>query len=229
MRVVVVGAGVGGLAAAARLAALGHDVAVHERAPTHGGKLGQYRRDGFAFDTGPSLLTLPEVFHDLFAATGGPSDLVLEPVDPACRYRFADGTVLDLPHDEAAVPAAVDAALGPGAGAAWSALHARSGRLWDLVGEAVLRRPLTAPGLLRFSRRLGDLRTVAPWRSLRGLGEAMLPDPRLRAWLDRYATYSGSDPRRTPSVLSVTAYVEQHFGAWYVRGGLRGLADALLA
>ncbi|MCO1660131.1 phytoene desaturase family protein [Pseudonocardia humida] len=228
MRVVVVGAGVGGLAAAARLAALGHDVAVHERAATHGGKLGRYRRDGFAFDTGPSLLTLPHVFDDLFAATGGPADLVLDPVDPACRYRFADGTVLDLPHDPAAVPAALDAALGPGAGAAWSALHARSGRLWQLVGEPVLRRPLTAPDLLRFSRRLGDLRTVAPWRTLRGLGTAMLPDPRLRAWLDRYATYSGSDPRRTPSVLSVTAYVEQHFGAWYVRGGLRGLADALL-
>src|SRR6185369_13086611 len=57
---------------------------------------------------------------------------------------------------------------------------------------------------------------------------ATFPDPRLRAWLDRYATYSGSDPRRTPSVLSVTSYVEQHFGAWYVRGGLRRIADALL-
>jgi len=227
--VVVIGAGVGGLAAAARLAAQGHAVALHERAATHGGKLGEYRRDGFAFDTGPSLLTLPQVFDDLFAATGGPSGLDVVPVDPACSYRFADGTALDLPHDPAAVPAALDAALGPGRGAAWSALHARSARLWELVGDAVLRRPLDGPAdLLRFSRRLGDLRTVAPWRTLRGLGEAMLPDPRLRAWLDRYASYSGSDPRRTPSVLSVTAYVEQHFGAWYVRGGLRRLADALL-
>ena len=49
----------------------------------------------------------------------------------------------------------------------------------------------------------------------------MLPDPRLRTWLDRYATYSGSDPRRTPAVLAVTSYVEQEFGAWYVPGGLR--------
>ena len=62
----------------------------------------------------------------------------------------------------------------------------------------------------------------------RGLGRAMLTDPRLVTWLDRYATYSGSDPRRAPSVLSVTSYVEQHFGAWYLRGGLRRLADALL-
>ena len=225
----MIGAGVGGLAAAARLAALGHRVALHERAFTHGGKLGEYRRDGFAFDTGPSLLTLPQVFTDLFAATGGTADLELEPVDPACGYVFADGTRLDLPHDTAAVPAALDAALGPGAGAAWGALYDRSARLWDLVGEPVLHHPLRARDLARFGTRLADLRLVAPWRTLRGLGEELLPDPRLRAWLDRYATYSGSDPRRTPAVLAVTPYVEQRFGAWWVRGGLRRLADALLA
>jgi phytoene desaturase len=227
-RVVVVGAGVGGLAAAARLAARGHRVALHERAGTHGGKLGEYRRDGFTFDTGPSLLTLPQVFTDLFAATGGPADLELEPVDPACGYRFADGTRVDLPFDPADVPAALDAALGPGTGRAWQAFHERSARLWDLVGEPVLHRPLRARDLARFGTRLRDLRVVAPWWTLRRLGERLLPDPRLRMWLDRYATYSGSDPRRAPSVLSVTPYVEQRFGAWWVRGGLRRLADALL-
>ena len=202
---------------------------MHERAPTHGGKLGEYRRDGFTFDTGPSLLTLPQVFTDLFAATGGPGDVAFEPVDPACRYTFADGTRLDLPHDPAAVPAALDAALGPGSGAAWLRLYDRSARLWDLVGEPVLHHPLRARDLARFATRLADLRLVAPWRTLRGLGTELLPDPRLRAWLDRYATYSGSDPRRTPAVLAVTPYVEQRFGAWWVRGGLRRLADALLA
>lgn len=227
-RVVVIGAGVGGLAAAARLAAQGHRVALHERAGTHGGKLGEYRRDGFTFDTGPSLLTMPQVFTDLLAATGGPADLELEPVDPVCGYRFADGTRVDLPFDPAQVPAALDAALGPGAGASWQAFHERSARLWDLVGEPVLHRPLRARDLARFSARLRDLRVVAPWLTLRGLGSQMLPDPRLRMWLDRYATYSGSDPRRTPSVLSVTPYVEQRFGAWWVRGGLRRLGDALL-
>jgi phytoene dehydrogenase-like protein len=134
--VVVIGAGVGGLAAAARLAALGHRVALHERAGTHGGKLGEYRRDGFTFDTGPSLLTLPQVFTDLFAATGGPADLELERVDPVCGYRFADGTRVDLPFDPDDVPAALDAALGAGTGRAWQAFHDRSARLWDLVGAA---------------------------------------------------------------------------------------------
>ena len=228
-RVVVIGAGVGGLAAAARLAAQGHRVQVHERSGTHGGKLGEYRRDGFRFDTGPSLLTLPQVFEELFDDTGGPAGLEYVPLDPACTYRFADGTVLAMPRDPAAVSAALDAALGPGRGAAWQALYDRSGRLWTLVGDAVLRRPLDGSAdLLRFSRRVRDLRVIAPWRTLRGLGRAMLTDPRLVTWLDRYATYSGSDPRRAPSVLSVTSYVEQHFGAWYLRGGLRRLADALL-
>ena len=115
------------------------------RAATHGGKLGEFRRDGFTFDTGPSLLTMPQVFTDLFAATGGPPGWSVEPVDPVCRYRFADGTRLDLPYDPAAVPAALDGALGPGAGAAWQAFHDRSARLWDLVGEPVLHRPLARP------------------------------------------------------------------------------------
>ncbi|MFC5949189.1 phytoene desaturase family protein [Pseudonocardia lutea] len=227
-RVIVIGAGVGGLAAAARLAALGHEVALHERAPIHGGKLGVVEREGFVFDTGPSLLTLPDVLEEVFTATGGPSGLPVEPVDPVCAYTFADGTRLAVPHDPAAVPAALDAALGPGAGDAWRALYERSGRLWDLVGEAVLRRPLDLRALLRMSVRLRDLRAVAPWRTLDGLGRVLLPDPRLQTWFARYATYSGSDFRRTPAVLSVTPYVEQRFGGWYVRGGLRRIADALL-
>ncbi|MYW75242.1 FAD-dependent oxidoreductase, partial [Pseudonocardia sp. SID8383] len=146
-RVVVVGAGLGGLAAAARLAAAGHAVTVFERADTPGGKLGVVTRDGFTFDTGPSLLTMPDLLDDLFAATGGPADLPVTPVDPACGYVFADGTRLDLPHAVAAVPAALDAALGDGAGASWTALHEHSRRLWDLVGEPVLRRPLTTAAL----------------------------------------------------------------------------------
>jgi phytoene desaturase len=149
-------------------------------------------------------------------------------VDPACSYRFADGTRLDMPHDPAAVPAALDAALGAGAGASWEAFHRHAARLWELCGDTVLRRPVSVPALVGLTARASALRTIAPWRSLDDLGAARLPDPRLRTWLRRYATYSGSDPRRAPSVLAVTAYVEQHFGSWYVRGGLRRVADALL-
>ena len=228
-RVVVIGAGLGGLAAAARLAAAGHSVTVFEGADTVGGKLGLLERDGFTFDTGPSLLTLPAVLQQVFADTGAPLELPLAAVDPACSYVFGDGTALTLPHDAAAVPAALDAALGAGAGAAWQRLHDRSRRLWELVGEPVLRRPVSLAAMARMSTRPADLRVVAPWLTIDGLGRRMLPDARLRTWLNRYATYSGSDPRRTPAVLSVTAFVEQEFGAWYVPGGLRRIVEALAA
>src|SRR3954464_5548620 len=123
-RVVVVGAGLGGLAAAARLAVLGHDVVVCEQAPGVGGKLGVLAKDGFVFDTGPSLLTLPAVYRDLFLATGGPleAEVTLQPVDPVCSYRFADGTRLVLPNGpRSAIARAWDEALGTGAGADWTA------------------------------------------------------------------------------------------------------------
>jgi phytoene desaturase len=230
-RVVVVGAGMGGLAAAARLRAGRHDVTVLEQADVVGGKLGWFERDGFGFDTGPSLLTLPAVYRDLFRKTGGPleSEVDLVPVDPACHYRFADGIELDLPNaSRGAVSAALDAAFGPGAGADWAGLLDRAGQIWDVTRRPFLESPLDGlRGLLRESRRVSDLRIVAPWRSLRGLGRGYLRDPHLRTLLDRYATYTGSDPRRAPAALATVPYVEQTFGAWYVRGGLRRLGLAL--
>ncbi|MFD2090795.1 phytoene desaturase family protein [Blastococcus deserti] len=229
-RVVVVGAGLGGLAAAARLAAGGHAVTVLEQAERVGGKLGWFARDGHAFDTGPSLVTLPQVYRDLFAATGGPlEDAVdLARLDPAVAYRFADGTRLTVPGTAAAIPPALDAALGAGAGASWTALLDRAAAMWRISEEPFLRRPLQgAATLARLARSPGDVATIAPWQTLRGLGGQVLDDPRLRMLLDRYATYSGSDPRRAPAVLATVPYVEQTFGSWYVRGGLHRLGLAV--
>ncbi|MCW2581220.1 MAG: Phytoene desaturase [Klenkia sp.] len=221
-RVVVVGAGLGGLAAAARLAAGGHRVTVLEQAPEVGGKLGWFARDGHGFDTGPSLVTLPQVFRDLFAATGAPLDDVLDLVrlDPAVAYRFADGTRLAVPGDLAGVRTV----LGP----EWAAFLERAAEMWRVTEQPFLRSPLEGPRTLaRLARSTADLGTVAPWSSVRGLGTRYLTDPRLRLVLDRYATYSGSDPRRAPAALATVPWVEQAFGSWYVRGGLRRLALAV--
>ncbi|MGZ3144316.1 phytoene desaturase family protein [Lentzea chajnantorensis] len=229
-RVVVIGAGMGGLAAAARLAKAGHEVTTFEQAAGHGGKLGTVRRGGFTFDTGPSLLTLPHVYRDLFAATGAPlHDLVdVVPVEPTCRYRFPDGSELDLPHAEKQVDDAIADAFGPQAARQWRAVMTDAERLWDLVGEPVLQNPLGGVrDLVRRSASVRDLMAIAPWRTLRGVGERRFTDPRLRMLLDRYATYSGSDPRRTPALMTVVPFIEQRFGGWYVRGGLRRLGDAL--
>ena len=229
-RVVVVGAGLGGLAAAARLAALGHRVTLLEQAEQVGGKLGWLERDGHAFDTGPSLVTLPDVHRSLFAATGARLEDCIDLVrlDPAGAVRFADGTALSVPGSRAEVPGALDAALGDGAGAQWAALMARAAEMWRVTEAPFLRSPLRgAATLAGLSRSTRDVATVAPWRTLRGLGRRSLQHPHLRTLLDRYATYSGSDPRRAPAVLATVPYVEQEFGSWYVRGGLRRLALAV--
>ena len=105
---------------------------------------------------------------------------------------------------------------------------ARAGRMWEATRDPFLGAPLDgARGLLRESRKVGDLATIAPWLSLRQLGRRYLKDARLRMLLDRYATYTGSDPRRAPAALATVPYVEQTYGAWYVDGGLRALVDAV--
>ena len=229
-RVVVIGAGVGGLAAAARLAALGHQVTVCERADEIGGKLGRLRLDGHVFDTGPSLLTLPQVFRDLFADTGAPLDSVLSlrRVEPIARYHYADGTTFDATGDLDAFCAALDDALTPGSGDDWRRFLAHAERVWEVTRGPFLESPLGGVReLLALSRRVGDLRTVAPWQTLRDVGRAYLRDPRLRVFLDRYATYTGSDPRQAPAALASIPFVEQRYGAWWVEGGLHRLGVAI--
>jgi phytoene desaturase len=220
--VVVVGAGVGGLAAAARLAAAGHRVVVHERSATTGGKLARYARDGFTFDTGPSLLTLPQVFADLALP------LAPEPLDPVVRHVFPDGAVLDSSADPAVFAERIATVLGADAAADWRRFWRRAGRIWDASWHSVLQAPVRPATLAALAWRLDDLAAVAPGRTLRGLGLRYLRDPRLRMLLDRYATYTGADPRRAPAALAAIPYAELTYGGWYLPGGLATLADALL-
>ncbi len=228
-RVAVVGAGLGGLAAAARLHAAGHQVTVYERSPSVGGKLATYSRDGFRFDTGPSLLTLPQLFAELYAATGDPLEktLDLERVDPHCHYRFTGGTDLSVPAGRAALTEELTRALGATAARQWDGVLTRARQMWEVSRGPFLEAP-GPPALLPLARRQpAQLRVIAPGRSLRWLARHLLEDARLQTLLERYATYSGSDPRRAPAALASAAYVEQEYGAWYVRGGLHQIATSL--
>ncbi|HWS39046.1 MAG TPA: phytoene desaturase family protein [Actinoplanes sp.] len=221
--VVVIGAGVGGLAAALRLARAGHRVTIHERSAQVGGKLAVYERDGFRFDTGPSLLTLPRVFDELGL------DLHPEPLDPVVRHVFPDGTVLDSSADHQVFLDRIETALGGEAAADWDRFWRRAARIWRASWESVLQRPVSAASLARMSWRVADLAAIAPGRSLRSLGRHHLRDPRLRMLLDRYATYTGTDPRRAPAALAAIPYAELAHGGWYLPGGLGTLAGALRA
>ena len=228
--VIVIGAGAAGLATAARLAVKGHRVRVLEQGGRVGGKLATYRRDGFAFDTGPSLFTLPAVYRDLFLKTGKAleEEVDLQPVEPAFGYRFADGAEVTMPGVD---PARCARALGDGLGGRsaqdWRALMDRAAQMWRLTRGPFLQTPLQGWKSLVPLAKPADVRTIAPWSSLRRLGESTLSDPRAVTLLDRYATYTGSDPRRAPAVLATVPYVEQEFGAWHLGGGVGTLADAL--
>ncbi|MCX6432960.1 MAG: phytoene desaturase family protein, partial [Actinobacteria bacterium] len=230
--VVVIGSGVGGLAVAARLAVRGHHVTLLEQSSTFGGKLARYERDGHVFDTGPSLFTLPAVYRDLFLKTGGPLEesVDLQPVEPAFGYHFADGTSVVVPGvDPAKAAIAFGAALGGTADADWRRIIDRGGRMWRITREPFLQSPLQGwRSLMAMAKSPDDIRTIAPMSSLRDLGREYLADPRLRQVLDRYATYTGSDPRKAPAVLATVPYIEETFGAWHIGGGVAALADALV-
>ncbi|MGW0820396.1 phytoene desaturase family protein [Streptomyces sp. NPDC002845] len=236
-RIVVIGAGMGAMAAAARLAVAGHRVVVYERTATYGGAVRRFERDGFAFDTGPGLLPLPAVYRDLFLKTGKEPlekcvDLVQ--VDPAARHVFADGTQVSLPNaSRAGVVSALNEALGAGAGDRWGDFLVRAREAWDKTRRPLLEEPLwpdwRALGerepypavphkrLLR-TRRASTLAEVGAWE---------LRDPRLTALLESHALAYGLDPRQAPASAAVLPYMEHAFGTWYVRGGIRELARAL--
>ena len=225
----VVGGGVAGMSAALHLRRRGHRVLLLEASDRLGGKLGEYRRDGFRWDTGPSLLTLPDVLDEVLRLGGlSLADTVtLERLDPVCRYRFADGTDFDARATEADSAAEVER-LRPGNAADWHRWHARARRSWEVSRRTFLAGPMAAtPALARRMSSPRDLVAIDPLPTLAGRAARTFTDPRLRQWAGRYATYSGSSPFRAPATLACISAVEQDGGGWAVRGGLTRLAEAL--
>jgi phytoene desaturase len=220
-KILVIGAGLGGLAAAIRLARAGHAVEVWEKNGEPGGKLKELRIGDFRWGTGPSLLTMPHVLRELFASAGERLEDHLELVrlDSACRYFWTDGTVIDE-----------DAAFWSRPEVAKFLDYARG--IYELSGEAYLNRP---PGDFwraftpRNWPKLRHLGKVATTRTLAAEVERRISDPRLRQIFLRFATYNGSSPYQTPATFNIIPYVEAEFGAWYVRGGMAKIAGALAA
>src|SRR6478735_533403 len=162
-RVVVVGGGFGGTAAAARLAKQGHDVTLVERRDRLGGAVGFVERDGFRWDSGPTATALPAVLRDLFRKSGRPLEREVElvPVEPMREHRFDDGTVLALPSgSRAAQLEAVEDALGGGLGRQWVDYVHGFADTWDVLRRVYLEQPYSPDHVDRASKALLHTRST---------------------------------------------------------------------
>lgn len=229
-KAVVIGGGLGGLATALRLAAAGWRVTVCERGARFGGKMNAWERGGFRFDTGPSLITMPWVFRDLFAAAGGRLEEHAELVrlTPLAEQTFADGTRLtyttSLP-DWLAQVRRLDRRDAEG----FLRFMRLGARLYALSRETFLRRAPSAPPDLRALRSLRHFPLRHAWGNYHRAVESHFRSPHLRQMFGRYPTYVGSSPYRAPATLAVIPYIEYAFGGWHVRGGLYRLVEGMLA
>jgi len=228
--VVVVGAGIGGLTAAVLLGAAGLGVRVIERASRVGGKAGVQEIDGIEVDTGPSLLTLPHVFDDVFAAGQELGDVVeLVQPEPAFQYVFRDGTELLLHHDPERSRSAIEQTLGSDAAREFQEYLRHAERIWEAAAPHFVFAE--APGVRRLlglgPRRWAEFSRIDALSSLERSLSRLVREPHLRDVFRRFATYNGSDVRQAPGTLACIAHVELGLGAYGVRGGLHALGRAL--
>ncbi|MBV8901367.1 MAG: phytoene desaturase [Verrucomicrobia bacterium] len=218
-QVAVIGAGLGGLSAAALLARGGLQVTVFEKGCRAGGKMNVFAANGFTWDTGPSLVTMPHVLRGLWRKLGRDfdRDLQLIRLEPSCRYFWPDQHRVD--EDEAF----------------WqrpdlTRLLRHAAGIYDVSAEAFLEHRLEDWWKQLHWKNLPKLRhlpKVADRRTLAQLAADYFADKRLRQYLGRFATYNGSSPYRAPAAFSIIPYVQRQFGSWYVKGGLYRIADAL--
>jgi diapolycopene oxygenase len=230
-RVVVIGAGLGGLATSIRLARAGYEVVVLEKNEQVGGKMDSWHSLGYTFDTGPSLLTMPFVIRDLFNAAG--RDLAeyidMVPVDPICRYDWPDGSRMDASADIGRTERQMEMLDRTDAANLRRYLH-HGKRIYDAAVNPFLMSPFGSMNLGDIIVGLKHIRALPRIDAFRPLNDAVeeyFTDPRIRQLFNRFATYNGSSPYLAPATLSIVPYIEFMMGGWYLRGGMYSLAGAL--
>lgn len=228
-RAVIIGGGLGGLAVAVRLAAQGLRVTVCERSGSFGGKMNSWSEQGFRFDTGPSLITMPWIFAELFEAAGSRIEDHLEviPVHPISEYIYPDGTRFAY---SASMPEWLETVkqLDRRDVDGFLKFLRLGSQLYEVSKETFLRRrPFDWP-----RGADGKVLRHMPWRY--GWGNyhktvvSHFRSPKLQQLYDRYPTYVGSSPYESPATLAVIPYIEYSFGGWYIKGGLYKLVESLV-
>lgn len=230
IRAVVIGAGIGGLTAAIRLAHAGLDVSVIDMAPGPGGKMRTRASVAGPVDIGPTVMTLKPVFEALFADVGArlSDHVTLIPDTILARHFWRDGTTLDLGHDPDRNAAAIRAFAGDAAERQFRRFCARAARLYAAFEGPMMQAPEPRLGGLtaHVLKNPGLIPAMAPGQSLAASLSRQFGDPRLRQLFGRYATYVGGSPYQSPAVLSLI-WQSEASGVWRVAGGMHRLAVAM--
>ena len=233
----IIGGGLAGLSAACVLAARGRRVILFERNEWLGGKAAQLRGDGFRFDMGPTIVTIPSVLRRIFSEAGARMEDYLDLVrlDPQWRCFFDDGSVLDLAQNPDAMAQTLDAfAPGTNSGARYREFIDYSARLESISERHFFYKPI---GGLRDMfewkasfdpQMLGDVLAMRMGRSVAGTVRAFTPDPRVAQMIDHFTQYVGSSPYGSPAVLCGIAHMQTGEGVWYPLGGTRAVPEALV-
>ena len=227
-KVIVIGAGLGGLSAAIRLAKSGFDVTVLEKNETVGGKVNLVETSGYKFDTGASLLTMRHVFEDLFRFCERRIEdyLTIVPLDPICRYFWSDGTRFDASSDLQKTEAEI-AKLNPSDVENFRLFLADARRKYEIAERTFLAHSLNdLPKLLR-PTYLRDLLAISSLKTLAAHNKNYFQSEKLRQLFNRFATYNGSSPYQTPATFALVPFIEFGLGAWYARGGIYEIPKAL--
>lgn len=227
-RVVVVGGGYGGMASAARLAKLGHEVTLVEATDSLGGALTSVESEGFTWDAGPTYTLVPAVARDLFRKSGRPleRELELEQLDVLREHRFEDGTSVRVPAGPRGAQLAAFDELRPGLGQQWADHVASYTEDWEVLRRHYLEVPWEPDALPRETAR--DVAARLDSReTLHKRLRRTFKDERLRLVAGHPFVADGHDLRNVPAWAGLEAYVEQRFGAWTLPGGMAGLARAL--
>lgn len=231
MKVGVVGAGMGGLAAAIESAARGHEVVVWELGERAGGKVGIAERDGVEFDTGPSVMTMLEVLEGLFerADTRLEDELELVTPDPWFRYMYPDGAELDIHHDTEATLESVESTFGREASGEVADFLEYAERIWEAAApNFVFSQAPSIGGMMRLGLSApGDVMAIDPMRTMWSSITSRISDPRLQWLFARYATYVGADPRKAPATMNCISWVELGGRACGIDGGMYEMVRAL--
>jgi phytoene desaturase len=228
-KALVIGAGIGGLAAACLLARDGYNVEIFEKNDKVGGKLNQFETNGFRFDTGPSLLTMPHVLEQLFDYCGEKMSDYLEllPLNPICRYNYPNGVVFDAFDD---IPKTVEqvSRFSREDAAKYASFLDYSRELYERTADVFLYHPLQEwRDLLQMP--LTDAFKIDAFTTVAKRLDGVFESAEMRQFFKRFTTYNGSSPYLAPATLNIIPFVELVQGGFYVRGGLYKIADALVA